>query len=155
MRLYLFNICTLSLWAFNNNRWSINFIYLFNNYFINACYVLHIMLDNRHIRVSYQFSRSVVSDSATPWIASCQASLSITNSWSLLKLMSIASVNCIGENSPCLPLWVREIKWRNEILGMRLVSHLNIIVIIIMKLICMRVLSDFSLSKKNCFFFLL
>ena len=29
---------------------------------------------------------------ATPWTAACQASLSITNSWSLLKLMSIASV---------------------------------------------------------------
>ena len=25
----------------------------------------------------------------TPWTAACQASLSITNSWSLLKLMSI------------------------------------------------------------------
>jgi len=39
-----------------------------------------------------QFSRSVVSDSATPWTAACQASLSITNSGSLLKLMSIDSV---------------------------------------------------------------
>ena len=29
---------------------------------------------------------------ATPWTAACQASLSITNSWSLLKLMSIALV---------------------------------------------------------------
>ena len=29
---------------------------------------------------------------ATPWIAACQASLSITNSWSLPKLMSIESV---------------------------------------------------------------
>ena len=29
---------------------------------------------------------------ATPWIAACQASLSITNYWSLLKLMSIESV---------------------------------------------------------------
>ena len=29
---------------------------------------------------------------ATPWIAACQASLSITNSWSLLKHMSIKSV---------------------------------------------------------------
>ena len=28
----------------------------------------------------------------TPWTATCQASLSITNSWSLLKLMSIESV---------------------------------------------------------------
>ena len=27
---------------------------------------------------------------ATPWIAACQASLSITNSWSSLKLMSIS-----------------------------------------------------------------
>ena len=39
-----------------------------------------------------QFSRSVMSDSATPWTAACQASLSIVNSWSLLKLMSIESV---------------------------------------------------------------
>ena len=29
---------------------------------------------------------------ATPWTAACQAPLSITNSWSLLKLMSIESV---------------------------------------------------------------
>ena len=35
-----------------------------------------------------QFSRSVVSDSATPWTAVHQASLSITDSQSLLKLMS-------------------------------------------------------------------
>ena len=41
---------------------------------------------------SVQFSRSVLSDSVTPWIAACQASLSISNSRSLLKLMSIESV---------------------------------------------------------------
>ena len=41
---------------------------------------------------SAQFSRSVMSDSATRWAAVRQASLSITNSWSLLKLMSIKSV---------------------------------------------------------------
>ena len=29
---------------------------------------------------------------ATPWTAACQVSLSVTNSWSLLKLMSIKSV---------------------------------------------------------------
>ena len=39
-----------------------------------------------------QFSSSVMFDSATPWIAARQASLSITNSRSLLKLMSIESV---------------------------------------------------------------
>ena len=37
---------------------------------------------------SVQSSCSVVSDSVTPWSAACQASLSIANSWSLLKLMS-------------------------------------------------------------------
>ena len=38
------------------------------------------------------FSHSVVSDSATPWTAVRQASLSVTNFWSLLKLMSIVLV---------------------------------------------------------------
>jgi len=41
---------------------------------------------------SVQFSRSVMSDSATPWITAHQASVSITNSQSSLKLMSIESV---------------------------------------------------------------
>ena len=39
-----------------------------------------------------QFSHSVMSDSATPWSAACQASLSITSSQSLLKLLSIELV---------------------------------------------------------------
>ena len=38
------------------------------------------------------FSCSVMSDSATPWTATLQGSLSFTISWSLLKLMSIESV---------------------------------------------------------------
>ena len=41
---------------------------------------------------SVQFSHSVVPDSATSWTAAHQASLSITNSQSLLKHMSIESV---------------------------------------------------------------
>ena len=41
---------------------------------------------------SVQFSCSVMSNSVTPWTAARQASLSITDSWSLLKLMSIESV---------------------------------------------------------------
>ena len=40
----------------------------------------------------YQFSCSVVSDSATLWTATCQASLSITNSWGWLKFMCIKQV---------------------------------------------------------------
>ena len=49
-----------------------------------------------------QFSRSVVSDSATPLTTARQASLSITNSWSPPKLMSIESV--IPTISSCCPL---------------------------------------------------
>ena len=53
---------------------------------------------------SVQFSSSVVSDSATPWITACQASLSITNSQSLLKLMSIESVMPSSHLILCHPL---------------------------------------------------
>ena len=42
--------------------------------------------------LSVQFCLSVVSDSVTPWAAVFQASLSSTNSRSLIKLMSIQSV---------------------------------------------------------------
>ena len=41
---------------------------------------------------SVQFRGSAVSDSATPWTAARQASLPITNWWSLLKLMSFETV---------------------------------------------------------------
>ena len=53
---------------------------------------------------SVQFSRSVGSNSATPWTAACQASLSITNSWSLLKLMSIELVTPSNHLILCRPL---------------------------------------------------
>ena len=41
---------------------------------------------------------------ATPWIAACQASLSITNSWSSLRLMSIESVMPSSHFILCRPL---------------------------------------------------
>ena len=41
---------------------------------------------------------------ATPWTAARQASLSITNSWSLLKLMSIESVRPYNHIVLCHPL---------------------------------------------------
>ena len=44
------------------------------------------------LHLSVLFSRSVVSDSVTPWTAAHQASLSITNSRSLLKLKTFESV---------------------------------------------------------------
>ena len=58
-----------------------------------------------HIRLSsVQFSRSVISDSATPWTAACQASLSITSARSLLKLMPIESVMPSNHLVLCRPL---------------------------------------------------
>ena len=41
---------------------------------------------------------------ATPWTAACQASLSFTNSWSLLKLMSIKSMMPANHLILCHPL---------------------------------------------------
>ena len=57
--------------------------------------VLQIPKDDT-IKVLHSVSFSSVAQScrlfATPWTAACQACLSIVNSWSLLKLMSIESV---------------------------------------------------------------
>ena len=63
----------------------------------DSCQILHYGTGPFHYTPpcnnnQYQFSRSVVSDSATSWTAARQASLSITNSQSLPKLMSIESV---------------------------------------------------------------
>ena len=56
------------------------------------------------VKSSIQFSCSVMSDSVTPWTAARQASLSITNSQSLLKLMSIESVMPSNHLILCHPL---------------------------------------------------
>jgi len=53
---------------------------------------------------SVQFNCFVVSGFATPWTAARQASLSITNSWSLLKLMSITLVMPSNHLVLCCPL---------------------------------------------------
>ena len=47
-----------------------------------------------------------MSDSGTPWTAVYQASLSITNSWSLLKLTSIKSVIPSSHLIVCRPLFL-------------------------------------------------
>ena len=49
-------------------------------------------------------SLSCVQLFATPWTAACQASLSITDSWTLLKLMSIESVMQFNHLILCCPL---------------------------------------------------
>ena len=70
---------------------------------VNAAWTPH----RDHCLLSHtlaQFSCSVVSDFATPWTAAHHASLSITNSWSLLKLMSIKSVMPSNHLILCCPL---------------------------------------------------
>ena len=57
-----------------------------------------------HLPVSDQFSFSVKSDFATPWTAAPLASLSATNSQSLLRLMSIKSVMPSNHLILCCPL---------------------------------------------------
>ena len=61
------------------------------------------------VRFLFLYCQSVQSLScvwlfATPWTAALQASLSITNSWSLLKLMSIESVMPSNHLILCHPL---------------------------------------------------
>ena len=58
----------------------------------------------RGLTISIQFSHSVLSDSATPWTSECQASLSITNSQSLPKLMSIELVMPSNHLVLCRPV---------------------------------------------------
>ena len=54
---------------------------------------------------SIQFSHSVVSDSATPWTTARQASLSIINSLTLFKLVSIELVMPSNHLILCCPLF--------------------------------------------------
>ena len=58
----------------------------------------------KNVQPFSQFSHSVMSDSATPWTAVHQAFLSIINSWSLLKHLSINSVMPSNNLILCRPL---------------------------------------------------
>ena len=61
----------------------------------------------------------------TPWIAVCQASLSIANSWSLLKLISIESVMPSNHLILCLPLLLHSIFPRIRIFSSESVLHIR------------------------------
>ena len=85
------------------NCWAIIWIIHFDQ-------VGKIRSNNDKIWFSIQFS-SVQSLShvrlfATPWTAACQGSQSITNSWSLLKLISIESVMPSNHFILCHPLFL-------------------------------------------------
>ena len=68
------------------------------------------MKSNFQVKLRLSFSLSLVPSLShvqlfeTLWIAACQASLSITNTWSLLKLMSIKSVMPSNHLILCCPL---------------------------------------------------
>ena len=65
-------------------------------------------MKNSRVTHSFQFSSvqslSCIQLFATPWTAASQASLSITNSWNLLELMSIESVMPSNHLFLCHPL---------------------------------------------------
>ena len=75
-------------------------LYLEKRYFTN---VIKLRFSKTTSRLASQFSLSVVSDSATPWTAVCQSSLSITNFQSLLKLMCIKLVMPSNNRILCRP----------------------------------------------------
>ena len=69
-----------------------------------SCNFLYTVLLSPSIQFSSTQSLSHVRLFVTPWIAAHQASLSITNSWSLIKLMSIESVMPSNHLILCHPL---------------------------------------------------
>ena len=105
------------------SRSYINFYFRHQFYHIEetilVCFPIHFCLIESKIHISreewcvcvcvkYLWFSSVQSLShvwliATPWTAALQASLSITNSWSLLKLMSIKPMMPSNHLIPCHP----------------------------------------------------
>ena len=92
-----------------------NIFYYFILWIINSCKTSSLLsffiFKQRHtlnhiqdLQFSSVQSLSCVRFFATPWIAARQASLSITNSWSSLKLMSIESVMLSSHLILCHPL---------------------------------------------------
>ena len=67
-------------------------------------YILKQLFTSYHIQFSLVQLLSHVQLFATPWIAACQASLSIINSQSLLKLMCIKLVMPSSHLILCRPL---------------------------------------------------
>ena len=73
---------------------------------ISVHYYWQVYIIYIHIYISSVQSLSHVWLLATPWIAACQASLSITNFWSSLRLISIESVMPSSHLILCRPLFL-------------------------------------------------
>ena len=74
---------------------------------------------------SVQLSCWVMSDFATLWSAACHGSLFITNSWSLLKFMSIKSVMPSNHLILCRPLLLTSIFPRTRVFSNESVLHIR------------------------------
>ena len=113
--------CSISPSGFPMHLWKTPKAYVvglspeLNFYPISMCFLQSLTLSfplfplaQQHVQVSSQFSSvqslSCVWLSATPWTTACQASLSITNSQSSPKLMSIKSVMPSSHLILCHPL---------------------------------------------------
>ena len=92
--------------------WDINFpntqVFITEAFNLSIGFDIYIDLNSKFL-VQFRSAQSLsrVQLFATPWIAACQASLSITNSRSLLKLMSIESVMPSNHLILCHPLLLR------------------------------------------------
>ena len=87
--------------SFGNLGFEFSKVFYISKFYISK-YILKILPPQYSLSV--QFSCSVVSNSAIPWTAAHQASLSITNSGSLPKPMSIESVMPSNHLILCRPL---------------------------------------------------
>ena len=94
--------------AFSSPRWNYHNPYFTSPNSKSSFVIIADFRDTRNHCILYLFSsvQSLcrVQLFATPWTAARQASLSITNSWSLLKLMSIESVMPANHFIVCCPL---------------------------------------------------
>ena len=103
---------------------------------------------------------------ATPWTAACQASLSITNSWSLVKLMSVESVMPSNYLISCRPLLllpsilpsirgfssvsVLHIRWPKYAIWCEL-AYYGVYQLLLCKMVCIsRVLKQEAVAWFNC-----
>ena len=85
---------------------GINFLWSFNIIFTSQLLEAHFWtkIYSRYLSPVQFSSVQLCPKFATPWTAACQASPSITNSCSLLKLMSIMSVMPSNHLTLCCPL---------------------------------------------------
>ena len=85
-----------------SNRLSLKVKNIGNFLLLLLLFFFHLLIAKE--RFSSVQSLSRVCLFVTPWIAACQTSLSITNSWSLLKLMPIELVMPSSHLTLCRPL---------------------------------------------------